>query len=148
MLPASLRHSSGERGIVLNKLLLNPSDSVTMKFLLTNHDSTIQPSCRIAGIKKMENLEHGKRSRIRNGQMAVYVVLLILSLFFLLIIAPSTATDFPDSQYQPLITFFAYSFGGVGTLISLLVILLSLSKVDHWLLSKIDNFIFEQETHP
>lgn len=63
-LPASLRLSRRERGIVLNKLLLNASDYITMKFLLTNYKSELQVTGRIIGVKEITKFSHSITSRI------------------------------------------------------------------------------------
>lgn len=52
-LPATLRLSHGDRGIVLNPLLLNPKDALHLKFLLSKYQNELSPSARIVGVNQI-----------------------------------------------------------------------------------------------
>ncbi len=59
-LPASLRPSGGKRGIVLNPLLLNPSDSVVLKFILSQYNNELEPTGRVVGVKQIQRVTRPK----------------------------------------------------------------------------------------
>lgn len=94
-LPAKLRRSGGDRGIVLNPLLLNASDSVVFKFLLSDYDNELVPSGRIKDVKRINQVN---RSRIATDPLsmrglfflAIFIILNIL--FYILLQLPSFPT--------------------------------------------------------
>ena len=55
-LKASLRKSGGSRGIVLKPLLLNPSDTVILKFLLSNYSNQLKSTGRIVGVRNINKV--------------------------------------------------------------------------------------------
>jgi hypothetical protein len=102
-LHAKLRKSGGDRGIVLNPLLLNASDSVVLKFLLSGYNNELTPSGRIKDVKRIDKVN---RSRIATDPLSMrglffLVIFIILNiLFYTLLQLPSFPT-----------------FGRVGTII-------------------------------
>lgn len=67
----------GDRLASLSSHLLNPADSVTCRFLLTDSNGQYLPRCRIAGVQQIEK----PRSPSRSVGLALTAIVLFLAVF-------------------------------------------------------------------
>jgi hypothetical protein len=101
-LQTSLRRSGGGRGIVLNPLLLNPSDAVILKFILAQYTGKLVPTSRVVGVKQVRCVTEPK-SRIDEIPIAYTlvfsVILIVINTAFNIVMDISVGVRYSPNYY-------------------------------------------------